>query len=93
MIANTDQIIKLIDSLSGLAIYNDKGYIWTNHNEAQQQEIRNSHRIYINKFIEEHGEKLPQEAIDILMDEKLIFDDSGDYANKLKKLVLNNKID
>jgi hypothetical protein len=86
MIANTDQIIELIDSLNGLAMYNDKGYIYANHDELQQQEIRNSHRVYINKFIEEHGEKLSPEVIE------LIFDDSGDYVNKLKRL-FNNKID
>jgi hypothetical protein len=75
---NDEHIRQLVSILSGIASYNDKGYIWMGHGEADVERQRQASRAAIDQFIADVGEaEFPEAVLAELRSDKPIKDGSG----------------
>ena len=75
---------KLIDTLHSMAMYNDKGYIWYRHSDAESDAIRAKWREEIDGLIAQIGrDSFPPDLLHQLMQPEILRDDSGIYAEQV----------
>jgi len=77
---------KLIRAVDSLAIYNDKGIVWSRHTSDQCEVWRRERMQEIENLIAEVGtSSLPQEFLNAVQSGDLSTDGSGLYVDNLKE--------
>lgn len=75
---NTEEKQRLLQLLSGIGSYNDKGIFWTNATAEKIAEMRAGFRRSLDAFIEEVGsQRLPSPLVSYLQSDYAVEDGSG----------------
>lgn len=75
---NDENIRQLLNILSGIASYNDKGYIWMRHGPAEVEQQQQASRAALDQFIATVGEaQFPEAVLVELRSDSPIKDGSG----------------
>lgn len=82
---------ELLTLLSGIAMYNDKGRQWMNHDQKKIKEIHEGFSKSLKKLLAEFGkENLTRQALNVFNSPTVAGDDKGTYAATVKKLLASN---
>lgn len=75
---NTEEKQRLLELLSGIGSYNDKGIFWTNASPGKIADMRAGFRRSLDAFIEAVGvQRLPSPLVSYLQSEYAVEDGSG----------------
>jgi hypothetical protein len=82
------EIDELLDLLSTMAMYNDKGYQWCNHNERQVDEMRQRYRASLDQWVASVGtEKIPHDVLVHLRSAAVLEESNGDIRDLIRGLL------
>jgi hypothetical protein len=77
---------RLLRALGSAASYNDKGYIWSGHNEAEQAAFRSRLQTKILQLSEQIGQApLGPDLFQDLISGTAVHDASGDYVQLVRE--------
>lgn len=83
-----EAIADLSRMLSGMAMYNDKGYIWYRHTNEEIETTRSGFRASIERFIASVGEaNIPTQVLVELRSPELEADGNGIYRERIQSLL------
>ncbi|WP_148714467.1 hypothetical protein [Chitinolyticbacter meiyuanensis] len=87
--ADIDALLAL---LGGIAMYNDKGYIWTNHSPEQIAEVRANARVAIHAFIARVGaENIPAAVLAEIEAAEAVEDGNGRVHETVQGMLLDRQ--
>jgi hypothetical protein len=85
---NEDQASRLLGLLGGMAMYNDKGFEWSNHSPAQVENERVAFDRMLAAFIADVGpENIPGRVLAVLRLPDLRSDASGRHVDSVRDLL------
>jgi hypothetical protein len=77
---------KLLRALGSAASYNDKGYLWSGHDEAQQAAFRSRLQAEILQLSEQIGQvPLGADLFQALISGAAVHDALGDYVQRVRE--------